>query len=270
MIHLDVRGHAVPALGFGTWQLKGDAARASTLDALEIGYRHIDTAQMYKNEAEVGRALAESYVPRGDLFLTTKVWRDDLAPDDVRRTVEASLEKLGTDYVDLLLIHWPNDAIPLEDTLGAFLKLREEGRTKLIGVSNFPPALVRRALEIVPDLACDQVEHHVYLGQSSLRALAEEEGLMLTAYSPLAQGQVFADETLKRIGEAHGKSAGQVALRWLLQHERTAAIPKAASHKHRVANFDLFDFALTDAVMAEIDGLEKSRRLVDPGFAPAW
>ena len=270
MLYIDVHGHAVPALGFGTWQIKGDAAYASVLDALDIGYRHLDTAQMYRNEAEVGRALAESGLPRGDVFLTTKLWRDHLAPDDVRRTAEESLERLGTDHVDLLLIHWPNDAVPLEDTLEAMVGLREAGKTKLIGVSNFPPALVRRALAVVPDLACDQVEHHVYLGQQTLRALAREKGLMLTAYSPLAQGQVFADETLRRIGEAHGKTAGQVALRWLLQQDRTAAIPKASSHAHRQANFDVFDFDLTPDEMAEIDALEESRRLVDPGFAPAW
>ena len=270
MIHIDVHGRAVPALGFGTWQLKGDAATDSVLDALDIGYRHLDTAQIYKNEAEVGRALAESAVPREDVFLTTKVWRDQLAPDAVRLSTEESLDKLGTDYVDLLLVHWPNDAVRLEETLEAFLSLREQGRTRLIGVSNFPPALVERALNVVPDLACNQVEHHVFLGQQALREVAREHGMMLTAYSPLAQGQVLADETLKRIGEAHGKSAGQVALRWLVQHERTAAIPKASSHRHRQANFEIFDFALSGREMAEIDGLEKSRRLVDPGFAPAW
>ena len=270
MIHLDVHGHAVPALGFGTWKMKGSEAREGVLDALEIGYRHVDTAQMYGNEAEVGRAVAESTVPRADVFLTTKVWRDHLAPDSVRRTTEESLEKLGTDYADLLLIHWPNDAIRLENTLDAFLKLREEGKAKLIGVSNFPPALVRRALAVVPDLACDQVEHHVFLGQQPLREMAEQHGFLLTAYSPLAQGDVLQNDTLKRIGEQHGKSAGQVALRWLVQQNRVAAIPKAASHRHRRANFNLFDFALTGAEMAEIDGLEKDRRLVDPGFSPAW
>ena len=270
MIRLDVHGHSVPALGFGTWQLKGDAATDSVLDALDIGYRHLDTAQIYKNEAEVGKALAESAVPRGDVFLTTKVWRDHLAPDDVRASFAESLHKLGTDYVDLLLIHWPNDEVRLEQTLEAMLGLREEGTARLIGVSNFPPAQVRRALAVVPDLACNQVEHHVFLGQDSLRALVEAHGMMITAYSPIAQGQVLSNETLGRIGARYGKSAGQVALRWLVQQARTAAIPKASSHEHRVANFDIFDFTLGADEMAEIGDLEKGRRLVDPGFAPAW
>ena len=238
-------------------------------DALEIGYRHIDTAQAYENEAEVGKALAASDIPRRELFLTTKLWRDDFAPDRVRPSAEGSLERLQVDCVDLLLLHWPNDEVPLQETLGALAQLREEGLIQHFGVSNFPAGMLREALEVAPIFA-DQVEFHPFLGQDELVGLAAEKDFMVTAYSPLARGKVPGDETLGEIGERHGKSAGQVALRWLLDKPNVATIPKASSHERRLENFEVFDFELTDEDRAAIDGLPKGDRILDPGFAPDW
>jgi len=266
---LEIQGTTVPKLGFGTWEILGRDCEEGVSDALEIGYRHIDTAQAYDNEAEVGRALAAGDVPRNELFLTTKLWRDEFAPDRVRPSAEGSLERLQVDHVDLLLLHWPNDAVPLEETLGALASLREEGLVKHYGVSNFPAGMLREALKVAPVFA-DQVEFHPYLGQDALVELAAERDFMVTAYSPLARGKVPQDETLRAIGEAHGKTAGQVALRWLLDKPNVATIPKASSHERRVENFEVFDFELTDAERAQIDALPKDERVIDPRWAPDW
>jgi 2,5-diketo-D-gluconate reductase B len=266
---LEIQGSTVPKLGFGTWEILGRDCEEAVSDALEIGYRHIDTAQAYDNEAEVGRALAASDVPRKELFLTTKLWRDEFAPDRVRPSAEGSLERLQVDCVDLLLLHWPNDAVPLAETLDALAALREEGLVSHYGVSNFPAGMLREALKIAPIFA-DQVEFHPYLGQDALVALAAEQDFMVTAYSPLARGKVPEDPTLREIGDAHGKTAGQVALRWLLDKPNVATIPKASSHERRVENFEVFDFELSDAERAQIDELPKDERVIDPRWAPDW
>ncbi len=266
---LEIQGSTVPKLGFGTWEILGRDCEEAVSDALEIGYRHIDTAQAYENEAEVGKALAASDIPRRELFLTTKLWRDDFAPDRVRPSVEGSLERLQVNCVDLLLLHWPNDEVPLEETLGALAQLREEGLIQHFGVSNFPARMLREALAVAPIFA-DQVEFHPFLGQDELAELAVEKDFMVTAYSPLARGKVPDDPTLREIGERHGKTAGQVALRWLLDKPNVATIPKASSHERRLENFEVFDFELSDDDRAAIEGLPKDGRILDPGFAPDW
>jgi 2,5-diketo-D-gluconate reductase B len=270
MIHIDVHGVAVPALGFGTWRLEGEDGRHAIETALDAGYRHLDTARAYDNEAEVGRALRASGVPREDVFLTTKVWRDDLRYRAVLREADESLRLLRTDYVDLLLVHWPNEDVELEETLDAFQEVRARGKARLIGVSNFPPALLEKALDLVPDLACDQVEYHPFLGQDTLLEVVGKHGLFLTAYSPIARGGVTQDQTIQTIAATHGRSAVQVTLRWLLQQDRVAAIPKASSPEHIRANFEVFDFALAEEEMEAIHALARGERMIDPEFAPAW
>lgn len=270
MQQLTARGTTVPSLGLGTWQITGDACTEAVRHALEIGYRHIDTARAYGNEREVGRGLAEAGVPREDVFITTKVPHTQLRPDQVRASAEASLRDLGLDAVDLLLIHWPSpDGVPLEDTLGALVQLQEQGLTRLIGVSNFPPSMFRRALELAP-VATNQVEFHPFLGQDALLEVAEEHDAFLTAYSPLAHGKAAGDPVLQEIGAEHGKSSGQVALRWLLDQPRVAAVPKAASTQRRAENLEVFDFELSEADRARIRALPKDRREIDPPWAPDW
>ena len=270
MTHYDVHGHSVPALGLGTWQLTGDTARESVEHALAIGYRHIDTAQAYDNEAEVGAGIAASAVPRGDVFLTTKVWRDKVAPSRLGPSVDESLDKLGTDYVDLLLLHWPNEDYELEGQLEALVAVREAGKARLVGVSNYPPGMLRDALELVPDLACDQVEHHVLLGQGPLREIVAEHGMVLTAYSPLAQGELLDNDVVREIAQSRGVGPGQIALGWLLGQDRVAAIPKSASEGHRQSNLEAAEITLTADERARLDALPKDHRTIDPGFAPDW
>jgi 2,5-diketo-D-gluconate reductase B len=266
---IEVQGTTVPRLGFGTWLLEGEEATEGVRDALAIGYRQIDTARGYANEREVGRGVADSGVPREEIFLTTKVPPDDAAGDRVKAVAEGSLERLGTDYVDLLLLHWPNAGVPLEDTLGALVELRDDGRIRELGLSNFPAGMLRRALDIAP-VFCDQVEYHPFLGQERLLALARERDVLLTAYSPLAQGHVPGDPTLTRIGERHGKSAGQVALRWLLDQPQVSPIPKASSHERRLENYEVSDFELSAEERAEIDGLPKDMRNTESEWSPDW
>ena len=267
---LSVHGVAVPTLGLGTWQLRGDAATAAVRHALDVGYRHIDTAQIYGNEAEVGRGIAASGAARGEVFLTTKVWRDRLAPEALTASVDESLRRLDTDYVDLLLMHWPNDEVPLAETLGALAEVRDEGKARLIGVSNTPPGMLQRALEIEGSLANNQVEYHVYLGQDPLLEVVRERGLFLTAYSPIAQGAVTDDAVIREIADAHGATPVQVALAWLLAQDRVSAIPKSGSRGHIEANYAAQDLTLSADETAALDGLARGQRLVDPGFAPEW
>jgi 2,5-diketo-D-gluconate reductase B len=270
MIHLDVQGVAVPALGFGTWQLNGEDGRHAIEAALDVGYRHLDTARSYGNEAEVGRALRNSGVPREDVFLTTKVWLDDLRYRAVLRALDESLRALRMDYVDLLLVHWPNEAVELEETLDAFQEARARGKTRLLGVSNFTPALLEQALERVPDLANVQVEYHPFLGQDTLLEVVRKHGLFLTAYSPIARGAVVHEQAIQEIAAVHGRSAIQVTLRWLLQQDRVAAVPRSSDPAHIRANFEVFDFALAEEEMDAISALARGMRMVDPAWAPAW
>ena len=266
---LTVQGARIPRLGFGTWLLQGDDAYDGVRDALEIGYRHIDTARAYENEEEVGRAIAESGVERDEIWITTKIWTSDFGAGKLRAAAEDSLRNLRVDHVDLLLLHWPSSDVPFEEPLQALAELREQGRIGHAGVSNFPSGMFRRALEVTPLLA-DQVEYHPFLRQDALLEACAGADATLTAYSPLAHGEVPKDATLREIGEAHGKSAGQVALRWLLDQPAVTTVPKASSHARRHENFEVFDFELGDDDRERIAALPKDRRTADPQWAPDW
>ena len=271
MEHVTVQGVAIPALGFGTWDLRGATCVRAVHEALDVGYRHIDTARMYANEREVGRGVRDSGVDRAEVFLVTKVWPDDLAAPAVARAVEDSLRALATDYIDLLLIHWPNPSVPLAETLGAFVRAREAGRVRHIGVSNFPVAAMREAVETVgAPVICNQMEYHPFLTQKRVLAYARDKDIMLTAYCPLARGRVGRDARIARVARRHAKSAAQVVLRWLIQQDRVAAIPRSAREAHIRGNFDIFDFRLDDDEMAEIGAMAGPERLVRMSYAPDW
>jgi len=269
MIYKTIQGVQVPALGLGTWQLSGEACVRGVEHALTIGYRHLDTAQGYDNEAEFGRGMQNAGVDREEVFLVTKLRPSNFKRDKALKTTRESLHKLRTDYVDLLLLHWPNPDAPLGETLEALMELREEGAVRHIGVSNFPPSLVREARQHAP-IFSNQVEYHPYLSQEKLRTQAVEMDYLLTAYSPIAQGEVLDDPALQEIGEAHGKSLVQVTLRWLVQQDHVAAIPKASSDAHRESNFGIFDFELSDREMSRIGGLNRDMHLIDPADGPDW
>jgi diketogulonate reductase-like aldo/keto reductase len=246
----------IPALGVGTFQLSGTTARETVSTALDAGYRHVDTAEYYDNEREVGTAIADSHVDREDVFLTTKVWRSHLSEGEVRPAVEASLDRLGTDYVDLLLIHWPHPRVPFAETLSVMERLREDGLVEHIGVSNFTRSQLAEAIDVADaPIVTDQVLYHPFKDQSALREFCVGSGVALTAYSPLAQGAVVGHETLAEIGARYDKTAPQVALRWLVQQEGVVAIPRSSSPEHVRQNLDVFDFELRDEEMARISGL---------------
>ncbi|HEX4113411.1 MAG TPA: aldo/keto reductase [Stellaceae bacterium] len=272
MKFIELKGARVPALGFGTWPLSGaDGARA-VAEAIAVGYRHIDTAQLYGNEADVGQGIAQSGVARGELWVTTKLSRDNLTAARVASSADESLKKLGLDYLDLLLIHWPSRAVPLAETLDAMATLRAAGKIRFIGVSNFTVALLTEAVgRIGADILCDQVEYHPFLDQRAVLGAVRKHGLFLTAYSPVARGQAGTDETLAAIGKKYGKSGPQIALRWLMEQDRVAAIPKAGSRAHMAANLAIFDFELAPEDRAAIDALGGNNRIVDiAGWSPDW
>lgn len=269
MEHVTLGASRVPKLGFGTWQMKGRECVDAVTEALAIGYRHIDTAEAYDNEADVGRGIAESGIDREDIFVTTKVWREHLEAGALRRSVEESLKRLGIDQLDLALVHWPNETVGIAEPLEALAELREAGKLRHLGVSNFTPSQIERALAAAP-IACNQVEYHPFLAQDDHLALARRHGYMLTAFCPLARGTVVDDETIAEIGRAHGKSPTQVTLRWLIQQDSVVAVPKAAKEHHARANFEIFDFALSSEEMQRISALDRRERLIDPDFAPDW
>jgi 2,5-diketo-D-gluconate reductase B len=262
----------MPALGLGTWQNDDpEQCTESVRTALETGYRHIDTAQAYGNEAAVGEGLAAASVDREDVFLATKVWIDQLGYDDVLESTAASLDRLGTDYLDLLYVHWPADAYDPEETLSAFEKLRKDGRIERIGVSNFEPSHLETAQAVTDaPIFANQVEMHPLLPQRELREYCEEADIELVAYSPLARGDVFDVDVLTDIADEHDVSAAQVSLAWLRQKGVTA-IPKATGADHISDNWESLDLTLSDADIGRIDDIDRRDRKVDPGFAPdSW
>jgi 2,5-diketo-D-gluconate reductase B len=271
MEHLQTQGIRLPRLGLGTYRLQGEACRAAVESALGIGYRHIDTAEMYGNEEAIGAAIAASGVARKDLHVTTKVWNENLAPDAIRRAFDASLKKLRLDHVDLYLVHWPAKNMNLPAMFETLLKLKEEGHARAIGVANFNIALLKTVVEqIKAPIACNQVEYHVMLDQTPLRQYMNAKSIPLVAYCPLAQGRAASDQTLVKIGHKHGASAAQVALKWLLDQDNVAVIPKASRAESQQANLDARNVGLDDEDLKAIAGLSKNNRFVNPGFAPAW
>jgi len=267
---IESHGMQMPKLGLGTWRMTGEACTTAVLGALDRGYRHIDTAQMYGNEDAVGAALAATPVKRTDIHLTTKVWWENLAPDAMQRAMDASLKQLRTDYVDLYLIHWPAPNMDLPAALGQLQKFREQGLASHIGVSNFSIALLEQVAEIGTPIACNQFEYHVLLDQAKLVAHTRAMGLAVTAYCPLAQGRLAEHKALEVIAQKHGCTQAQVALAWLLAQDGVAAIPKAARAESQLANLAALDIVLDDADRAAIAALPKGQRFVAPGFAPTW
>lgn len=253
MEQLSVQGHQVPAVGFGTWELTGDDGVEGVRHALELGYRQIDTAQIYDNESEVGEGMRRSGIPRDQIFLTTKLARGSLSGDRVGPEIDTSLQKLGIDYVDLLLIHWPSDTVPLGETLEAMMATQAAGKVRHLGVSNFDPPLLLEAMDLAPILA-NQVLYHVGLSEPELLATAAEHDVLVTAYSPLL-GDGVQSPVVGEIGRAHGKTPQQVALRWLLQQSKVSPIPRSSNPDHRAQNLDVFDFELSDDEMTRISAL---------------
>jgi 2,5-diketo-D-gluconate reductase B len=271
MEHLQTQGISLPRLGLGTFRMQGEVCRAAVESALALGYRHIDTAEMYGNEDAVGAAIAASRVPRGDLHVTTKVWHENLAPDAIRRAFDASLKKLKLDHVDLYLVHWPSDNMNLPAIFETLLRLKQEGRTRAIGVANFNIALLKTVVDgLKAPIACNQIEYHVMLDQTPMRKYLAAKSIPLVAYAPLAQGRAASDETLIAIGRKHNASAAQVALKWLLDQDGVAAIPKASRAESQQANLDALKVKLDDEDRKAIAALPKDKRFVNPGFAPAW
>jgi 2,5-diketo-D-gluconate reductase B len=272
---VEANGARIPAVGLGTLGLKDAACVDAVNAALRLGYRHIDTAERYGNEGEVGeglhQGLAAAGLKRDDVFVTTKVYHDKLAAADFERSLDESLKKLRLPFVDLLLIHWPNPKVPLAETIGALCKAKREGKTKHIGVANFTTTLLDEAAKLATEpLVTNQIEVHPFLDQSKVIAACRRHGLSVTAYCPLARGKVPGNELLERIGKAHGKSSAQVSLRYLLQ-QGMIVIPRTAKPEHLAANLAASDFTLSDAAMRDIDGLKRSDgRVVNPPHAPQW
>jgi 2,5-diketo-D-gluconate reductase B len=265
-------GVEIPAIGLGTWRLSGTACTAIVAEALALGYRHLDTAEMYGNEREVGEGVRASGVPREAVFVTTKVLPDHLEPKALLAAAEASLARLGLGYADLYLIHWPNPAVPLELTIDALCEVRRRGLARAIGVANFPSALVDRAAALATEpLAANQVEYHPFLSQQAVIAACRAHGMAVTAYCPLARGRVAESPVVRGIAEAHGATPGQVALAWLVGQPGVAAIPKTATPARLAENLAAAAISLTADEMAAIHALARpDGRLLSPTFAPAW
>lgn len=263
----------VPRLGFGTWKLDGNACVAAVKEALDTGYRHIDTAQAYGNEAAIGDALKQSGIKRDDLFITTKIFREQFTDTTTAMaSIEDSLRKLETDYVDLLLVHWPFPEYTIEHLLSPLLTAQKEGKTRLIGVSNFTVSQMKEAEKISHGKICiNQVEYHPMLNQQPVLDYTQKHGWGLTAYSPLGRGEGLEHEIIGKIATRHGKTPAQIVLRWLVQQDNVLAIPKSSHPKRIRENFSIFDFTLGDGEMQAINGLRIANdRLVDPDFAPQW
>jgi 2,5-diketo-D-gluconate reductase B len=252
-------GGGMPVLGLGTWQLRGRECQEAVRTALALGYRHLDTAEMYGNEAEVGAGLRASGVAREEVFLTTKVWPEHFRAPALRRAADDSLRRLRLEYVDLLLLHWPSSDVPLAETVGALNEVAAQGKTRAIGVSNFSTGLLEEAVALsAAPIASDQVQMHVLSPQVALRRRARALGIAVTAYSPLAKGRLATHPVLTRIGGKYGKSASQVALRWLIQQEGVSAIPKASREPHLRANLEIFDFTLDADDLAALAALAEA------------
>jgi diketogulonate reductase-like aldo/keto reductase len=271
MNFIEANGARIPAIGLGTWELRGRTCARLVEQALRLGYRHIDTAQAYENEREVGDGLRASGVKRDEIFLTTKIWTTHFAAKDLERSAKESLARLRLTEIDLLLLHWPSSQVPLAETLGALARVRQAGLARHIGVSNFTVALIEEAVAACPEpLVCDQVEYHPYLDQTKVKEACARQGMALVAYSPVARGRIKGDETLSRIGAGFRKTPAQVCLRWLVQ-QNVAAIPRTSKLERLSENIEIFDFELSDEDMRQISEMGSAKgRLTDYGFAPKW
>ena len=274
MTHVvEVSGARIPLVGLGTWELRGRVCARIVEQAIRLGYRHVDTAEMYDNEREVGEGLRASGVARDEVFLTTTIWPSHFAPLELERAAKSSLARLRLDQVDLLLLHWPNPQISLAETLGALGKVKREGFARHIGVSNFTVPLIEEAARVSTEpLVCNQVEMHPFLDQSKIVAACRARGMAVVASSPIARGSAKKDAVLTRIGAAKSKSAAQVSLRYLVQ-QGFVVIPRTSRVERLSENLALFDFALSDAEMAEIGRLaHRDGRIVDYAYSgsPKW
>ncbi len=266
-------GATIPALGFGTFRMKGPDVLRMVPHVLKLGFRHVDTAQIYGNEAEVGDGIKASGVARADIFLTTKVWVDNYAPGAFAASVDESLARLGTHYVDLLLLHWPNEAVPLAEQVAGLNAAHAAGKVRHIGVSNFTTALMAQAAELsVAPLVTNQIEFHPYLDQSKVMAAAAGAGMSVTAYYAMANGDVFADPVLRDMAAARRRSVAQVVLRWVVQQDRVVALSKTLGEARAAENLAIFDFELSADEMAAIHALARpDGRLLNPArLAPEW
>ena len=265
----------IPRLGLGTWRLKGDECAHAVAKAIEIGYRHIDTAQAYENEAEVGRGIRDSGVARDDLFVTTKVWNDQIKDEKVVGSMAASLDRLQMDAVDLCLLHWPIADMPVEAQVSQLADVKTGGKARLIGVSNYNNRQLLDALTACSErLSAVQCEYHPYLDQDPILKTTRGFDMLFTSYSPLGRGprgDLLSNPAVTRVAEYRGKTPAQVVLRWHLQQANVAAIPKASSPDHLAENFGVFGWDLTAADMKTLYGLIKpDGRMIDPDFAPEW
>lgn len=272
-MHVTSNGAAIPSLGFGTFGMRGrELARIIPL-ALQAGFRHIDTAQIYANEEDVGDGVASAGLPRSDVFITTKVWISNCAPERLTSTVDESLRKLRTDYVDLLLLHWPCKPVPLADQIGALNEVVRSGKARYIGVSNYNRQLMAEAIRLSAlPLVANQFEYHPYLDQRRLVSAAREAKLAVTAYCAMSVGRVLSDPTLAEIAGRYGRSIPQIVLRWLVQQDGVIALSRTTNPARLIENASIFDFQLVDEDMARIFGLAApNSRIVDPsGLAPDW
>jgi diketogulonate reductase-like aldo/keto reductase len=272
MLMVEANGAAIPAIGLGTSQLRGAVCAEMVATALGIGYRHVDTAAMYGNEEAVGEGIRASGIAREAVFVTTKVMPSELDEGDLQRAAEASLRRLGLSAVDLLLVHWPNPKIALARTMRALADAKRRGLARHVGVSNFTVALIEEATASCPEpLVTDQVEYHPQLDQAKVLSACRAKGMALTAYSPLGRGAVLREPAIAEIARAKGKSPSQIVLRWLIQQESVVAIPRTSKATRLAENLAVFDFALTEAEMAQIFALARlDGRQIDTSWAPNW
>jgi diketogulonate reductase-like aldo/keto reductase len=271
MLAVKANGAVIPILGLGTWALQGKTCARIVEQAITLGYRHIDTAQAYENEREVGEGVRASGIAREHVFVSTKVWWTHFESGELEHSVAESLARLKFGYVDLLLLHWPNSSVPIGESMAALAKVKREGLTRHIGVSNFTVALLDAAVAASSEqIVNNQFELHPYLDQSKLIAACQRHGVAVTAYSPIARGKVQGDEVLAQIGRAHKKSAAQVCLRFLVQ-QGIVVIPRTSKVERLTENFEIFDFELSDAEMTSIRGLAHPEgRQVHAAWAPDW
>jgi len=271
MLAVKANGATIPILGLGTWDVRGKTCERIVEQALRLGYRHVDTAQAYDNEREVGEGVRASGLPRDQVFVTTKVWWTHFSSGELEHSVAESLAKLKLGYVDLLLLHWPNTSVPLAETMSALSKVKREGLTRHIGISNFTVAMIEEAAAVAAEpIVTNQIELHPYLDQTKVIEACKARGISVTAYSPIARGRIKGDAVLERIARAHGKTPAQICLRFLVQRG-IIVIPRTSKVERLTENFEIFDFQLDDDEMVAINGLARpDGRIVQAAWAPEW